>query len=74
MARTTSYANKLIVVDRIGFSKKFVSKDCGFPEVFEGFGGFRELREACGKNFHLISCKFTSMVTSYDKKTKNVNE
>ena len=36
--------------------------------VFEGVGGFRKLREACGKNFHLISCKSTSVVTIYDKK------
>ena len=54
----------------IGFFKTFVSKIFGFPEVFEGFGGFRKLREACGKNFHLISCKSTSVVTSYDQKTK----
>ena len=54
--------------------KKIVSNIFVFPEVFEGFGGFRKLREACGKNFHLISCKSTSVVTSYDQKTKKVNE
>ena len=41
-----------------------------FPEFFEGFGKFRKLREACGNNFHLMSCKSTSVVTSYDQKTK----
>ena len=60
------------VPKKLGFSKKIVSRNLGVPEVFEGFGGFRKLREACGKNFHLFSCKSTSVVTSYDRKTKNV--
>ena len=42
--------------------------------MFEIFGGFRKLREACGKNFHPISCKSTSAVTSYDQQTKKVHE
>ena len=49
-------------------------KKNGFPEVFEGFGGFRKLQEACDKNLHIISCKSTSVVTSDDPKNMNVND
>ena len=38
------------------------------PEVFGGPGGFRKLREACRKNFHLVAPLITSVVTSYDRK------
>ena len=40
--------------------------------VFWGFwggpGGFKKLREACRKNFHLVAPFKTSMVPSYDQK------
>ena len=65
------HAKILKVVKQIGFPKSIVSNKIGFPLVFEGFGALRKLREACGKNFHLISCQSTSVVTSYDQKTKN---
>ena len=34
--------------------------------------GFRQLREACRKNFHLVVPSKTSVVTSYDQKTKKL--
>ena len=39
--------------------------------MFEGFEGFRKGREACRKNFHLISCNMDSVVTSYGQKTNS---
>ena len=35
---------------------------------------FNKLREAYSKNFHLVAPLKTSVVTSYDQKTKKVNE
>ena len=58
----------------VSLKKKIVSKYFGFPEVVEGFGWFRKLREACRKNFHLVAPLKTGMVTSYDQKKKKVNE
>ena len=40
----------------------------GFSGLEEGPGGFRKLREACRKNFHLVAPPKTSVVTSYDQK------
>ena len=53
-----------------GVFEFFVSKTICFSKVFGGPGGFKKLREASTKNFHLISCKLDLMVPSYDQKTK----
>ena len=52
----------------------FVSKQLGFPQVYLGPERFKKFREACRNNFHLISCNMDSVLTSYDQKTKKVNE
>ena len=62
----------MIVVKQIGFSKQIVSKQIGFPEVFEGPGRFKKLREACRIHFHLVAPLKTVMVTSYDRKNKKL--
>ena len=54
--------------------KNFDSKKLGLPELYEVPGGFRKIREACRKNFHLVAPLKTSVVTSYDQKNKKVNE
>ena len=46
----------------------FFRKHFGSSEAFGGPGGFRKLREACRKNFHLVAHSKTSVVTSYDQK------
>ena len=67
-AQTTDiYAKNVIVVKQVDFLKQFVSNRFVFSEVFEGFGWFWKLREACGKNFHLTSCKSTCVVTKNKK-------
>ena len=38
-----------------------------------GVGGFRKLREACRRNFHLVAPLKTSVVTTYDQQTKLFN-
>ena len=52
----------------------FGSLNLGFPQGFGGPGGFRKLREACRKNFHLVVPLVTLGVTSYDRKTKTVKD
>ena len=49
------------------FSQKF-----GLSEVFLGPGGFKKLRETCTNFFHLVAPPKTSVVTSYDQKTKKL--
>ena len=44
-----------------------------FPDVLEGPGGFRKVREADRNNFLDFSSKMHLMVTSYDQKTKKVH-
>ena len=55
------------------FSLNFWSLNSGFPRVF-CFRGFRKPREACRKHFHLISCKSTDLVRSYDQKPNKNND
>ena len=45
-----------------------------FFEVFGRFRGYRKVREACRKNFHLVAPLKTSVARFYDKKTKKVHE
>ena len=40
-----------------------------FLVVFEGPGGFKQLRDTCRMNFHHSSYLYVFMVPSYDKKT-----
>ena len=68
------YAENLILVIFIFIFKDVDSKKLGLPEVYVDPERFRKVREACRKHFRIISCKITSMVTSYDQKTKKVNE
>ena len=42
--------------------------------VLEVPGGFKQLREASRKNFHLVAPLKTAVVTSYDQNTKKVND
>ena len=51
--RWKKFPPKRIVVDI--FFSKFWSLSFGFPEVFEGRGGFRKVREAERKNSHQFS-------------------
>ena len=46
----------------------------GYPQVYVGPEGFNQVRKACRNNFHLISCNMDSVVTSYDPKTKHIND
>ena len=52
----------------------FDSKKLGLPEVYEVTGGFRKIREACRKNFHLVAPLITSVARFYDQNNKQVNE
>ena len=54
--------------------KHLFSEQLGFSCFYQGPGGFRKLREACRKNFHLVAPPKTSVVTIYDQKTKKVND
>ena len=56
------------------FLSKFWSLNFGFPLVLGGFGGYRRLREACRKHFHQMAPLLALGITSYDRKTKKVNE
>ena len=58
---------------RWGF-KTFWSLNFGFPEVLEGPGSFRRVREAETKNLHQFSPKMLQRIPSYDRKTKKVND
>ena len=49
-------------------------KSVGFPEAFGGPGGFKKLREACRKNFHLVAPLKNSVVTNYDQKNDKIND
>ena len=53
-------------ISKFNFSKFFLATNG--PECFEKF------REACRKNFHPVAPLKTSVVTSYDQKTKKVND
>ena len=46
----------------------------GFSQVFGGPGGFRKVREVNRKNFLQVSSKSHGVVTSYDQKTKKLND
>ena len=61
-------SRKFLEISRKGLYK------LGFPEVYVGPERFKKLREACRKNFHLVAPPKTSVVTTYDQKTKKVNE
>ena len=68
------YAQNLILVRIFRLTRQFWPLNVGFPTVwFQKFWS-RKVREVCRKNFHQISCKFTSTVTIYDQKNKKVNE
>ncbi len=57
-----------ILSEQIGSKKEWFSEVLGGPE------GFREVREACRKNFHQFSSNSIRRIPSYDQKTKNVND
>ena len=61
-----------VVVNLFGFSNFFGPENLGFLQVFGGPGGFRKLREACRKNFHLVAPKKNGVVPSYDQKPKKL--
>ena len=51
------------------FKISFLTILCFF-EVFGRFRGYRKVREACRKNFHLVAPLKTSVARFYDKKNK----
>ena len=64
------YAKNLILVRLFDLFSKFRSVNFGFPAVWSWKFWFRKVREVCRKIFHLVAPLKTSMVTSYDQKTK----
>ena len=63
------YAKNLIVVKNNKIFKNLSYQKIVFPGFFGGPGGFREVREACRKNFHQFSSKMLRRIPSYDQKT-----
>ena len=52
----------------------FVSNMLRVFEVFGRFRGYRKVREACRKNFHLVAPLKTSVARFYDQKTQKVHD
>ena len=68
------YAHARAVVNFIDIFLDILVSKFWFSSGFWRFGVCRKVREACRKNFHLVAPLITSVVTSYDQKTKKVNE
>ena len=68
------YAHIEVVVKFFRVFSKDLFLKCWFSLFFEVPGGFRKLREAYRIRFHLPWYPSDPVVTSYDQKTKKVNE